>query len=266
MKTLNKMIGCLVIAGTIISTGVVALAAETKTSTVTKNTQSARSITGKMMKDKGNDRFLATSIENELKTLVSAGTITQAEADSIVALSKEKAAASKAEVDKIKNMTDAERKAYFESIKAQNGGKKGDIFAQAVSSGILTQEKADTAKAKLSETRAAERKAKTTEALSGLVTAGTITQEQSNKILTYIDTLKSNKATSGTTAAGTQKSEKNNALSSLVEDGTLTQAQLDAVSKVLTMGEGRGHGGHKSFGSNKSPKATTNTTTSAATN
>lgn len=242
MKTLNKVISGILIGGTIFSTGVVAMA----NTTAGKNNdfKNRTSISGKMMR--GGDigkNIMKNDIEDELKTLVSAGIITQGESDKILALSTQQAAARQAEMDKVKNMTDAERKAYFDSMKGQTPDKKGDIFAQAVTNGIITQEKADAAKTKLQEARDTEMKAKLTEGLSGLVTAGTITQEQSDKVLAYVNTLEANKPAPSKDPATATKVEKKNPLSALVDNGTLTQAQLDAVCKVLPLGGGRGHGG-----------------------
>lgn len=271
MKTLNKVISGLLIGGTIISGSAVAMAS---TTTAGKNTDfqgrtsiagkmmSGKSIAGKMMSGKADKGIWKNDIEDSLKALVSAGVITQAESDKILALSKQEAEARQAEMDKVKNMTDSERKAYFESIKGQTTEKKGDIFSQAVSSGIITQEKADAAKAKLQETRETERKQKLTEGLSGLVTAGTITQTQADKVLAYVDTLEANKQASDKTSTTATKEEKKNPLSALVDNGTLTQEQLDAVSKVLSIGGGRGHG---KLNADKPVKAAADTASSTVT-
>ncbi len=273
MKTFNKVISSLVIGGTILSTGAIALA-DTKTSATVKNVlHGPPSIAGKMFKGKEGSfekNIGKNNIENDLKTLVKAGVITQAESDKILALSKSKDQARQAEIDKIKNMTDSERKAYFDSIKGKAPQMKGDIFTQAVSNDIITQEKANAAKAKLEENRDAEMKAKLTEGLSSLVKAGTITKEQSDKVLAYINTLEANKPAPGTVPAEpkdstAEKAEvKKNPLSALVDNGTLTQAQLNAIAKVLLMGKGRGHGGPGFSRMNKPVDATSSATTSAS--
>jgi len=272
MKTLNKVISGLLIGGVIVSTSAVAMAANTKTAPGKNNDFQGRSpIAGKMMRGKDMDKgslgkdIMKNNIENDLKALVSANVITQDESDKILALSKQESEARQAEMDKVKNMTDDERKAYFDSMKGQTPEKKGDIFAQAVKSGIITQEKADTAKTKLQESRDTEKKAKLTEGLSGLVTSGTITQEQADKVLAYANTLEANKPAPGTAPAAAPKEEKKNPLSSLVDDGTLTQAQLDAVCKVLPMGGGRGHGGPGGLGMNRPAKAAADTASSDTT-
>jgi hypothetical protein len=265
MKNLSKKITGLVIAASIVSTGAVVMAASTGTS-ADKNVKDTTKAAGKMMRGEGRGKggfdnggfdkgIVKGDIESNLKALVSAGTITQEESDKILALSKEEAAARQAEMDKVKNMTAEERKAYFEAAKDNSTGRKGDIFAQAVAKGILTQEKADAAEAKLQETRAAEKKADITEDLSSIVTAGTITQAQADKVVGYISTLEANKPVKDSAAAPDQKQEKKNPLSALVDDGTLTQAQLDEVSKVVHFGGGRGHGGHGDKGMGRQAKA-----------
>jgi hypothetical protein len=260
MRSLNKMITGLVIAVSIVSTGAVAMAAGTGT-TADKNLQDATKASGKMMRGEGRGKggfdkgIIKNDIENNLKALVSAGVITQDEADKILALSKQEAETRQAEMDKVKNMTAEERKAYFETAKDKSTERRGDIFAQAVTNGLITQEKADAAKAKLQETRTAEKKATVTEGLSSLVTAGTITQEQADKVVKYIDTLEANKPAKDSAATAEQKQEKKNPLTALVDDGTLTQAQLDEVSKVVHFGGGRGHGGHGDKGMGKQAKA-----------
>jgi hypothetical protein len=253
MKNLSKKITGLVIAASIISTGVVAMAATAGTTEDSKAVNQPK-VEGKMMKGEGRGKggfnkggfdkggMVKGDIENNLKSLVSAGVITQEESDKILALSKEQAAARQAEMDKVKNMTAEERKAYFETAKDKSTDRKGDIFTQAVIGGIITQEKADAAKAKLQETRTAEKKAEVTEGLAGLVTAGTISQDQADKVAKYMETLQANKPAKDA-AAPEQKQEKKNPLSALVDDGTLTQAQLDEVSKVVHFGKGHGHGG-----------------------
>lgn len=279
MKSFNKVISGLVIGGTLLSTGAVAMAG-TKTAGKNINFQGRPPIAGRMMRGGDIDRssfgkgIMKNNIESCLNALVSAGVITQDESDRILALSKQETEARQAEMDKVRNMTDDERKAYFESIKGQIAERKGDIFELAVSNGIITQEKADAAKAKLQETYAAERNAKLAEGLSNLVSAGTITQEQADKVLAFIDTLKAGKLSSATDTAAAPKVEKINPLSQLVDEGTLTQEQLDAVKKALFIGGGRIQGGPGRFNGkrdsggarmDRQAKADTDTNSPAAT-
>jgi len=83
-------------------------------------------------------------MKTQLDTLVTAGTITQDEETKIVNYLAEKQTERKAEMDKVKDMNEADRKAYFESKKTT---EKTDMFSKLVSAGIITQDKADAIKA-----------------------------------------------------------------------------------------------------------------------
>lgn len=104
-----------------------------------------------------------------LATEVTAGVITQAEADKVIAFLEAKEATKKVEMDaqkaKLDAMTDAERKVAMDARKAEkvaerakleamtveeratymkeNRPNRGNIFAELVTAGILTQAKAD---------------------------------------------------------------------------------------------------------------------------
>lgn len=187
MNKLKKVLSVLLIGGTILSTGAITFADETTTAEGQNNSLKGRPyVEGRMKRggDRNKGKFgkevIKNNIEDNLNALVSSGVITQDKADKILALSKQEAETRQAEMDKIKNMTEDERKAYFEANK-------------------------------------------------------------------------------------NQAREKKNPLSALVDDGTLTQAQLDEVSKVLSIGGGRGHGGKETHSMNRSAKAAADTASSTAT-
>lgn len=260
MKTLSKVLGGLVITGTILSAGAMAMAADANgTNDKHKDFKNRPAMCDKMNKfgDKGNGflgkDMMKNNMENELKTLVSSGVITQDESDKILALSKQEAETRKAEMDKVKNMSEDERKAYFDSMKDKKPEMREDIFTKAVSSNILTQEKVDAIKAKLKETHDAERTAKFTESLNQIVTAGTITQEQADKVMAYMKTMEANRPAPDAKKEDMKDKEKKNPLTKLVEDGTLTQDQLDAICKAMPMGGN--HGGHRGFDMDKMGKS-----------
>lgn len=259
MRNLSKAVSGLVITGVILSMGAVAMAADAKGGDgKDKNFKNRPAVSGKMnlCGDKGKEflgkEMMNKNIENDLKALVNAGVITQDESDKILSLSKQELEAKQVEMDKVKNMTNDERKAYFESMKDKGHENKEDIFAKAVSNNIITQEKADAAKAKLKESHEAERKAKLQEGLKTVVTAGTITQEQADKVLDYVNTMEANKPSPDSNKEAKPDMKKKNPLSKLVEDGTLTQEQLEAICKVLPMGGG--HGDHRGPGMDKMVK------------
>lgn len=87
-------------------------------------------------------------IKSQLGTLVTKGTITQTQADKVIEYLNQNAGSkcrigkskiSDADKEKINNMTEEERKAYFEKIK----GEKGSFLKELVDNGTLTQEQAD---------------------------------------------------------------------------------------------------------------------------
>jgi polyhydroxyalkanoate synthesis regulator phasin len=86
-------------------------------------------------------------MKSQLGTLVKKGTINQGQADKVIEYMnqmKEKVKIEKdnitqTEKDKIKNMTEKERKAYFEKIR----GEKGNFLKELVDNGTLTQDQAN---------------------------------------------------------------------------------------------------------------------------
>ncbi|ADK14654.1 hypothetical protein [Clostridium ljungdahlii] len=83
------------------------------------------------------------------------------------------------------------------------------------------------------------------DSVKSLVTAGTITQAQADKITTaYTTHPNGNKnKTQNNQQGGTQNKQRFNPLSKLVSDGTITQAQADAVTQKL-----RGNFQHRNNG------------------
>lgn len=85
------------------------------------------------------------NMEDITKALVEQGIITQEIADKMTAYMEEKAAERKAEMEKVKSMTEEERKAYLESKKESKPekGAAADPLQKLVDNGTLTQEQAD---------------------------------------------------------------------------------------------------------------------------
>jgi polyhydroxyalkanoate synthesis regulator phasin len=86
-------------------------------------------------------------MKSQLGTLVTKGTINQAQADKVIDYMSqmngkakiEKGNMTQAEKDKVKNMTEEERKAYFDKVK----GNKGNFLKELVDNGTLTQDQSN---------------------------------------------------------------------------------------------------------------------------
>ena len=83
--------------------------------------------------------YIGNGLTGNLDSLVTAGTITEAEKTKILAYIEEKQAALQAEKEKVKAMTEEERKAYF----ADKTKTKVNILEQLVTDKIITQAQAD---------------------------------------------------------------------------------------------------------------------------
>jgi hypothetical protein len=78
-------------------------------------------------------------IEESLDSLVTDNTITQAQADKILASWEDQEETRQAEMEKMKSMTDDERKAFMKTLK----GEKQNCLAELVDDDVLTQNEAD---------------------------------------------------------------------------------------------------------------------------
>lgn len=104
------------------------------------------SLSEKIGRGEGIDYKIKNNCENlktTLDTLVESGKITQAQEDKIISFMNEKRELKKAEMEKVKNMTEDERKTYFEN---QKSVEKNDMFKELVDNGTLTQTEADVIK------------------------------------------------------------------------------------------------------------------------
>lgn len=79
-------------------------------------------------------------LKTTLDTLVKSGKLTKAKEDKILNFMNEKAKARKAEMEKVENMTEDERKTYFQS---KGSTERNDIFKELVNNGTLTQADVD---------------------------------------------------------------------------------------------------------------------------
>jgi hypothetical protein len=178
------------ITGTLlISSGVIAFAATTNSDTAPKSKVENRGFMQKGELRQGN------AFQAVLKKEVTAGVITQAEADKITAFLKTKEAEEKvkrdAEKAKLDAMTDAERKAYMKA----NKPARTDVLAELVTAGLLTQAQSDTIKATMPQGPMGRNAGKPMQqgnplaaVLKTQVTAGVITQEVSDKVTAFVKT------------------------------------------------------------------------------
>jgi len=176
-----------------------------------------------------------TEAKSIIDSLVSKGTLTQAQADTIM-------------------------KAFMPAGKGGQrgfGGGNGNFIPKNADGTQMTPEQI---KAKMDE-QLAKQKANMTEALAKAVTNGTLTQEQSDKVLaTIAQDATDKKAEQEKIAAMTVEQRKayleqnkivrKPILASLVSDGTLTQEQANTIMKAImpNAGMGRGNMGGMGFG------------------
>jgi len=196
------------------------------------------------------DTTRKANFETNLAKLVTDKTITQAQADKIKAAKIKEEAVRKAEREKTKDMTKAERKTYMETNKTAHV----NVLKSLVDNGTITQAQADKIgpgalgghgiHVKLTDSEKlamdAKRQKDLDTKLKSLVTAKTITQVQSDKIkvaktkeeaVRKVEREKTKDMTKAErkTYMETNKSTHVNVLKSLVDNGTITQAQADAV-------------------------------------
>ncbi|QGU94062.1 hypothetical protein GOM49_01950 [Clostridium bovifaecis] len=239
-KLVMKLMTGVIIAGVTLSTSGTAFAGtkDKASSTTTK----AWTQNGKEYK-KG---FSEESLKTQLDNLVKSGTITQAQEDKIVEFMNEKNEARKTEMKKVGNMTEEEKKAYFENQKA---AEKVDAFKELVGAGIINQEQADKIKAVIPQGRENKKWMKGRidfkTIFDTLVKSGKITQAQEDKIIEFMNKKeearktemeKIKNMTEEERKAYFQESkskEKTDLLSELVAAGIINQEEADIVKAAL---------------------------------
>lgn len=270
----KKMIALLVTGGMIASIGVSAGAYTKVTSSKVKATKTVQS-QKQFMRPMENGR---NDIKAQIDALVKSGKITQAVEDKVITYLNKMDVDRKAEMDKVKAMTEADRKTYFDSkAKVQ----KSDMFAEMVKSGTLSQTEADALKAALpvqskgeGMMRMGERQGRgqgfnnvnridmqngMKTKLDTLVKAGTMTQATEDNVIAYYTKMDLARKTemdkvNTMTAADRKaymdskvKTERLDPLADLVKAGILTQSQADAIKKISPehqMGHGMPGGRH----------------------
>jgi polyhydroxyalkanoate synthesis regulator phasin len=236
-KKLNRVLSCLVIGGLLLASGSAVLAAsDTETQSAAPAVR-ASGPRGAGMED---------NLKEVLDSLVSSSSITQEQADQLLALQAEKQAQMKSQWEEIKNLTPEERK----STNTEKPINRAGIFSDAVEQGIITEAERETICNALAEARQEQRQAELQERFAELVSQGIISQEQADTIIVQIQKAAAvqqaelEKVKDMSAEERQQylqsKGEKANLLDDLIADGTLTQAQADDVAKLM------GGGFHKS--------------------
>lgn len=240
-KIMNKIITAAIVGGVLISTGTAAFAAT--------NTDSNSSSTAKHECRMG--RGISTDrIKSELDKLVTAGTITESQETSILSKVSEEQTEKQAEMNKIKNMTDSERQAYFQS---QKNTEKGNFLSTLVTDGTLTQTQADAIKSEMTQDNIgngnrkegglSSEKMKTK--LDALVTSGTITQDDETKIINYLTEKQNDRKAEMEKVKNMSESDRKayfeskkttgrtDMFSDLVTSGIITQDKADAIKASM---------------------------------
>ena len=236
-KKLNRVLSCLVIGGLLLASGSAVLAAsDTETQSAAPAVR-ASGPRGAGMED---------NLKEVLDSLVSSSSITQEQADQLLALQAERQAQMKSQWEKIKDLTPEERK----SMDSEKPTNRSSIFSDAVEQGIITEAERETICNALAEARQEQRQAELQERFAELVSQGIISQEQADTIIVQIQKAAAvqqaelEKVKDMSAEERQQylqsKGEKANLLDDLIADGTLTQAQADDVAKLM------GGGFHKS--------------------
>lgn len=231
-KIMSKIMPAIVAGSVLCSAGGFAYAQSTaKNSANTSITQTKDKDTHKHMKSK-------------LDELVKSSTITGEQANKILDYMNQKQTEKKAEMDKIKNMTEEERKTYFENNKKE----KLNLADELVSKGIVSKEQADSVvKAIRPNFPKKEHKMNTNKiksVLDNLVKSSTITGEQENKILDYInqkqterkadmDKVKNMTKEERKAYFENNKKEKPDFLADVVKEGIITQEQANSIKEAM---------------------------------
>ncbi|WP_291633148.1 hypothetical protein, partial [Clostridium sp.] len=260
----NKFYRTLLVVGItgslIISTGVVAFASSTKSTTTPKTKISSKSFgkhqgEGNAFTLKG-DKQRVNPLVSVLKAQVTAGTITQAKSEAITSFLTTKEAAEKvkmaAEKTKLAAMTVTERQTYMEA----NKPIRENIITELVTANLLTQDQATKIKAAMPQ-KNEDRKDKGGQfgrssqgmkqgnplaaMLNSQVTAKVITQAKSDQVTAFLKTKEDAEKAKLDTMTITQKEAYMKAnrpahediFAALVTAGILNQTQVDKIKASM---------------------------------
>lgn len=256
-KLISKIMTAVIAGGVLLSTGSYVFAKSN-----INGTTGARTKTQETRMNKKNP---TDNMKSELDKLVTAQTITQDQETKVLDYFKQKETDRQTEMAKVKNMTEADRKTYFESKKTT---EKTGFLSELVANGTLTQDQATAIGNTVHQGHGQKQPGANTEqvktALDKLVTAGTITADEETAIINGInqqqtdikaemDKVKNmSEADRKAYFESKKTTPKTDLLSTLVTAGTLTQVQADAVKDVIHQGFGeRGAGRAAGLSSDK---------------
>ena len=199
-------------------------------------------------------------ISDVLETLVGNGTISREQSDKILKSFADAAAYREAEAEKIENMTVREARQYI----MDNRGKPQNNLGQLVTDGVIIQEQADAFKNAMALNAQALNQQRLTDGMKALVDKGTITQDQVNKILAKLESVRTDKEAYREKIKNmtpeerqeyikTNRFKPQNPINQLTTEGTLTQEQAKALRGITGFGGKPGFGGKQSRGDKTGP-------------
>lgn len=253
-KRITKALGGVLVGGMLLSGGLV-FAEDTNSSPsnglLTKTASVGHDLKnhGKMWNKKGHFKVdRQKNFQAALDQLVKEGTITREKADEVKSYIDKANKERQARWEEFNKLSPEERKALREKLKTekspnQSKGKLG-MFNGLVNANILTQEQADALKIKMKEIMIQQRKQRVSNGLKSLVQDGTISAEQSDKIIIQIEKTHNDRKELFEKTKGMTKEERrqfikdnkgkfNNPLTQLIENGTLTEEQARAVKNAI---------------------------------
>lgn len=255
------MLSGLLVGGLLLTSGAIALAGD---NTNDSSTQSRPGFGQKM--PGGRETGMSKDVlENVLNAQVDSGTLTQKEADALLAFMEEQNEQRQQQKQEQKSLTAEERK----TLRDENQFEKTNLFAQAVELEIITQDQADAIQEAMRTQMQENRQASFEKKLDELVADNTINQEQAEAILEQMENIATEqhsnmekrkdlteakrqemmeqrkaemeKIKNMTEAERQEYMQQNrpelpNPFQELVDNGTLTQEQAQAVQKALHSG------------------------------
>lgn len=248
---MTKLLTGALIVSVALSAGGYALASNTKTTTKAQSSYADVKHPGKGP----GCGFSKDQLKTKLDAFVKSGTITQDQENKIIAYMEKMESERKAEMDKVKNMTEEQRKTYFEQDKDK---LKADPFKGLVDQKIINKAQADTIKKSMPQNHRHGKRFSSQEMktfLASQVKAGAITQSEADKINSYINKKQAERKTEMDKVKSMTETErkayfeqkkatpKSNFFDDLVKEGILSQTKADALKKSMKASfEGReGH-------------------------